>query len=115
MSISVSVDTTKLNEILAKLPGNRDTVVRAAAFHVLGNAVKRAPHKTGFLKGSGKVDTEKAGYVNVEFWAEYAAYVELGTHNADGSIRMAARPFLKPAVEAERQIFIDRIKKGLIT
>ena len=28
MSISVSVDTTKLDEIIAKLPGNRDKIIR---------------------------------------------------------------------------------------
>lgn len=110
MSVSVSVDTTKLNEIIAKLPGNRDKIVRAAAFHILGNAIPRAPYKTGFLRGSGRVNEDYAssGFVNVEFTAEYAAYVEFGTY------KMAARPFLKPAVEAEEKLLTQRIKDDLI-
>lgn len=108
MSFSVSLDTTKLNEIIAKLPGNRDKIVRAAAMHILGEARQRAPVKTGYLRDNSEV-VEGQGYTNVEFHAEYAAYVELGTH------KMAARPFLKPAVEAETDLLTKRIKDGLIT
>ncbi len=110
MSMSVSIDTTKLNELIAQVPGNRDQVVRATAFHVLGIAVEKAPRRTGFLKSTGNVNAEYAssGFVNVEFTAEYAAYVELGTS------RMAAQPYLKPAVEAEQQLFIERLKKGVV-
>ena len=43
MSFSVSLDTTKLNEIIAKLPGNRDKIVREAAVHILGQARMRTP------------------------------------------------------------------------
>lgn len=116
MSVSVRVDTKKLDEIIAKLPGNRDKIIRAAAAHILGEAVKRAPYKTGYLKSSGRVNTDYAssGFVNVEFTAEYAAYVEFGTHNADGSIRMPERPYLKPSVEDEAKLLEQRIKDGLI-
>ena len=117
MSISVSVDTTKLNEIIAKLPGNRDKIIKATAFHILGEAKKRAPVDTGFLRNSGGVNDDYfavGGFMNVEFTAEYAAYVELGTHNEDKSIRMPARPYLKPAVEAEAKLLEQRIKEGLI-
>ena len=110
MSISVSVDTTKLNAIIAALPGNRDQIIRATAQHILSVAVPRAPYRFGYLRNSGRVndDNVSSGYVNVEFTAEYAAYVELGTW------KMAARPFLKPAVEAEAKLLEDRIKEGLI-
>lgn len=110
MSISVKVDTAKLDEIVAKLPGNRDQIIRATAFHILGVAVPRAPYRFGYLRSSGRVNDEhsSSGYVNVEFTAEYAAYVELGTH------KMSARPFLKPAVEAETELLTKRIKEGLI-
>ena len=111
MSISVSVDTSKLNEIIAKLPGNRDKIIRATAFHILGVAVPRAPYRFGYLRSSGRVNDEhsSSGYVNVEFTAEYAAYVELGTY------KMAARPFLKSAVEAEAKLLEKRLKDELIT
>lgn len=110
MSISVSVDTSKLDAIIARLPGNRDKIVRATAFHILGEAQKRAPYKTGWLHDHAQVNTDYAssGFVNVEFTAEYAAYVELGTH------KMPGRPFLKNSVEAETELLTKRIKDGLI-
>jgi len=110
MSMSVSIDTTKLNEIIATVPGNKTAIVKGAAFHVLGSARKNAPVRTGWLRDHSDVNSEysKDGYYNVEFYAEYAAYVELGTK------KMAAQSFLKPAVESERQDFIDRLKKDLI-
>jgi len=107
MSFSVSLDTTKLNEIIAKLPGNRDKIVRAAAMHILGEARQRAPVRTGALRNNSQV-TDGRGYSNVEFNQEYAAYVELGTY------KMAAQPYLTPAVEAEAKLLEQRIKDGLI-
>lgn len=107
MSISVSVDTTKLDAIIARLPGNRDKIVRATASHILGEARKRAPVATGALRDNSEVVIGD-GYTNVEFRQEYAAYVELGTH------KMAAQPFLTPAVEAETKLLENRIKEGLI-
>lgn len=108
MSISVSVDTSKLDAIIAKLPGNRDKIIKAAAFHVLGEARKRAPVATGALRDNSEV-TDGDGYKNIEFHQEYAAYVELGTH------KMAAQPFLTPAVEAEAKLLEKRLKDELIT
>ena len=107
MSFSVSVDTSKLDEIIAKLPGNRDKIVKSTAMHVLGEARKRAPVKTGNLRNHSEV-TDGEGYANVEFQAEYAPYVELGTY------KMNARPFLTPAIEAEAKLLEKRIKEELI-
>ena len=110
MSISVSVDTTKLNEIIAKLPGNRDKIVKAVAFEVLREAQQKAPVDTGALRANADVNTKYAGdgIMSVEFYQEYAPYVELGTY------KMAARPFLKPAVEAGEKKLVSLIKEGLI-
>lgn len=107
MSISVSVDTSKLDEIIAKVPGNRDKIVRESAVHILRNARAKAPYRTGFLRDNSDVVTG-SGYTNIEFYAEYAGYVELGTR------RMYARPFLRTAVETERQLFIAKLKEGMI-
>ena len=110
MSISVSVDTTKLNEIIAKLPANRDKIVKAVAFEVLREAQQKAPVDTGALKANADVNTKYAGdgIMSVEFYQEYAPYVELGTY------KMAARPFLTPAVEAGEKKLVSLIKEGLI-
>ena len=107
MSFSVSVDTSKLNEIIAKLPGNRDKIVEDSAKHILGQARMKAPYKTGALRDDSLV-VKGSGYTNVEFYQEYAPYVELGTW------KMAAQPFLTPAVEAETKLLENRIKEGLI-
>ena len=107
MSFSVSLDTSKLDAIIKQLPGNRDKIVKAAAEHILGNARKKAPIDTGFLRNNSDV-VKGDGYYNVEFYAEYAPYVELGTY------KMYARPFLRTSVETERQGFINRLKKDLI-
>jgi HK97 gp10 family phage protein len=110
MSMSVSIDMTKLNQLIATVPGNKNTVVRSAAYHILGTARKNAPVKTGWLRDHSDVSEEYAasGYYNVEFYAEYAGYVELGTR------KMAGRPFLKNACEAERQGFIERLSKDVV-
>jgi HK97 gp10 family phage protein len=108
MSISVSVDTSKLNELLAAIPGNKDKAVRSTAFYILGEAVKSAPYRTGYLRSTGGVDTGYSNFVNVQFTAEYAAYVELGTY------KMAARPFLTPAVARGESKLVEQLKGGLI-
>ena len=107
MSISVSVDTTKLDEIIRTVPGNRAQIIKAAAFHILGNARKKAPVDTGALRDNSDA-VDYGDFWNVEFYAEYAPYVELGTY------KMYARPFLRTSVETERQNFIERLKKDLI-
>ena len=112
MSISVSVDTTKLNQLLATIPGNKDKAVRSAAFYILEDSQKSTAYtdRTGNLRGSGGVDLKYvgAGIVNVEYTAEYAAYVELGTY------KMAARPFLTPAVARGESKLVELLKEGLI-
>lgn len=110
MSFSVSLDISKLNEIVGSLKNNRDQVTKACAFYVLGEARQKAPVRTGFLKDNSAVNSQYAedGYQNVEFYAEYAPYVELGTH------KMRAKPFLTPAAEKGRERLVALIKEGLI-
>ena len=104
MGISVQIDTTKLDALIAKTPGNKDKIVRETAKHVLGVARDKAPYRTGWLRGFSGV-VPGGGGQTVEFNALYAGYVELGTY------KMGAQPFLKPAVEAETQLFIERLKE----
>ena len=108
MSISVSVDTSKLNELLAKVPGNKNEAVMGTAKYVLAEAKKNAPHRTGRLKTNSGLNQKYAGFVNVEFWQEYAGYVELGTW------KMAAQPFLTPAVNKGESRLIQLLKEGLL-
>jgi len=109
MSISVSVDTSKLNELLGKIPGNKQKAVRGAAWYILGESQKSNAYKnrTGYLRGSGRVNEAYGDFVNVEYGAEYAGYVEMGTR------KMGARPFLKPAVEKGESRLIQLLKEWL--
>lgn len=108
MSVSWKVDTTKLNELLKTVPGNRDRIVKESAYHVLGQAQKLAPVDTGALRSNANSMMKSEGKWSVEFYQEYAIYVELGTY------KMAARPFLGTAVELEAIRFQDKIKRELI-
>jgi HK97 gp10 family phage protein len=82
-------------------------IVKRAAIHILGNSRKKAPIKTGWLRSDSDVVPASGGQ-NVEFYADYAGYVELGTY------KMYARPFLRTSVETERQNFIESMKRDLI-
>lgn len=110
MSISVSVDTSKLNELLATIPGNKSKIVRSAALYILGESQKSNAYKnrTGYLRSSGAIDESYGDFVNVEYTAEYAGYVEMGTR------KMGARPFLKPAVEKGSERLVQLLKEGLL-
>lgn len=107
MSISVSVDTTKINKLLATIPGNKNVAVREAANYILGVARTLAPVRTGHLRSNSEVEGD-GGNSLIKFNAEYAAYVELGTR------KMAAQPFLTPAVNRGEKRLIELLKEGLL-
>lgn len=74
-------------------------VVRKSALDVEAQAKLRAPVDTGFLRNS--IHTEQSSDLRAEVivGAEYGLYIEYGTS------RMAAQPFLNPAVEFVRPAF----------
>ena len=112
MSFSVSLDVSKLNEIIGSLKENRDQVTKACAMYVLEESKKSSAYKnvTGKLRDNNAVSDAYAnsGYYNVEYYQEYAPYVELGTS------KMQARPFLTPAAEKGRERLVQLIREGLI-
>ena len=120
----VEVDTRKLNRLIRKIPGNVADAVASVAFAIEREAKINAPVDTGALRNSiyarigrngggnfseiaGQVssangdarvgelpqpENETTAYVGPS--VEYAVYVELGTS------KMAAQPYLTPAVNA---------------
>lgn len=110
----VRVDTNGINQILRRLPGNRDALVRRIAFEVEAEAKQLAPVDTGALKASIYTRTSNEqmpdvdegervelprppeGVAHVGPSVEYGVYQELGTSD------MAAQPYLTPAVEMVR-------------
>ena len=84
------------SKIPAKLANDRralKAVLGKIAADITEHARGAAPVDTGFLKNS--INFEVSDQMAIVFvGAEYGIYVELGT------VRMGARPYLGPAVEA---------------
>lgn len=127
----IKLDTRELDRIMKNLSINRDQMVRKIAFEVEAAAKQNAPVDTSAMRNSiytvtaqqdgygaasgaavganPKVATAphpapKEGAAHVGPSVEYAAYVELGTS------RMAAQPFLVPAVEQVGREYNDGSK-----
>jgi len=78
-------------------------VVRKAATDVLADAKVRCPVDTGALVNSGQMKMLAPLTAEVAFTTDYAHFVELGT------VKMAAQPYLTPAVEMMREPFFQAI------
>lgn len=81
-----------LPEIAAGVGPKIEKAVRAAAFATQSVAQQSAPVDTGNLRGSIRAEAVSPIEYRVVASAEYSVYVELGTH------KMAAQPFLDPAL-----------------
>lgn len=89
---SIKLDTEALDKYAASLGTNTDRALAAIAFQVLGIAKTKAPYDTGALSNSIEVEKAWGGYI-VKDGVEYGVFQELGTS------KMAAHPFMVPAVE----------------
>jgi HK97 gp10 family phage protein len=103
--VSVKLDTSVLDRMIAEHEREASQIVRAGAFAIEGHAKDKAPVDTGALKNSIEAE-ERSG--PLAWWVhdgvEYGIYQELGTS------RMAAQPFLTPAVEGVRKRWNDMWK-----
>jgi len=100
----VTLDTRRLDEIARGLDMNTDQVLMALAFQVEGEAKKRAPVDTGALRNSIMTNKKGKGWYWVQDGVEYGIYQEFGTR------KMAAQPFMVPAVEAVRRWLASKFK-----
>lgn len=100
MSVVVKIDLTRLNELRAELKPRAQEILAESAFNIQGGAQSRAPVDTGALRSS--IMAEQVGELawQIHDGVEYGIFQELGTS------RMAAQPFMVPAVEAERANFV---------
>lgn len=116
MTTRVFTDTTNLNRLIDRIPGNKRELVKSVAFQVEALAKMKAPVDTGALRNSIYVslqdshtppteatenlpvpDNDVTAFVGPS--VEYAIYQELGTSF------MEPQPFLLPALrEVERQL-----------
>ena len=119
--IKVKLDTARLDQIAKDLDKNRDQVLRLLAFDVEGGAKMFAPVDTGALMNSiytvakdydgysqaAAAAREKNPKVNLvrlpdpanDYTAHIGPCVEYGIYQEFGTHKMAAHPFMAPAVE----------------
>ena len=75
------------------------------------DAKRRCPVDTGRLRASLTTDVEREGKTTFVLKGgtnvEYASFVENGTS------RMAAQPFLRPAVDAKAKDVVDEIRESI--
>jgi HK97 gp10 family phage protein len=108
------IDTTRLNQILTRLPGNRRSAVRATAFAIERKAKPRTRYDTGALrssiyvrmgKGATALPAVEGDAERVELpepadddTAHVGPSVEYGLYQELGTAVMAGQAFLGPAV-----------------
>jgi HK97 gp10 family phage protein len=90
--------------ILAGMEAKAEVVVAKAAMDIQAHAQGRAPVDTGTLKNSIQATRMGTAHWRVVVGADYGLYVEYGTY------RMAAQPFLRPAIESVRPMFLAALK-----
>ena len=106
ISISVNLNAGDINSLVQKITDRLPQAIMAGAEAVADSARGMCPVDTGTLKGS--IDVSGNGNsAEVFAGADYAAYVELGTY------KMAAQPFLVPALAAAEGAVISAISGGL--
>ena len=101
---NIRLDTKVLDRLCRELDMNTNQVLRSIAFQVEGEAKNKAPVDLGALKGGIHVEPRGKNKYWVADAVEYGIYQELGTY------KMAAQPFMVPAVEKVRKYLADRFK-----
>jgi hypothetical protein len=135
MSVTIRLNTTVLDRMIAKVPGNVDRVVEEAAFTVEGYAkknirewplidtgallnsitkerIKPGLWEVGDFGGYTKKRKSRYGWHDISAGMEYAVYWELGHHNLFTRHYMRM-PFLGPALAQTATRFADMLAKGL--
>ena len=106
--MEVVVDLRGLQRFIAQARPTLEKVVLIAAHNVEGRAKELVPVDTGATKNSiipTPIDDGLGASIGPS--TTYAPWLEFGTH------RMAARPFMRPALEAENQPFQSAIIAAL--
>ena len=99
----------RIPALIAAVEANARTTVKAHADKIASDARARAPVATGYLRSSiQSVSVEAGKEAQIIVGAEYGRFVEYGTY------KMAAQPFLNPALEADKAASFADMGKGLI-
>ena len=124
MTDPVRMEIVNLDEFDAKLKRLGDALAETAVIRALtagaliieNDAKRKAPYKTGTLKRS--IHTERGDGMSVLIGTNvpYAARLEFGFMGADSRGRMyhqAARPYLRPAFDDNRDAAIREVGEAL--
>jgi len=101
------LDTRKLDQILRDLEPDASKIVNKYGTAITGEAAKGAPVDTGALRASLLSESklrEKLLFI-LQDGVEYGVFQELGTS------RMAAHPFVVPAILRWERRFLDAFKE----
>jgi HK97 gp10 family phage protein len=100
MGITIQVVSNRAPELQGRMRQRGGVIVAQTARRVEAGAKTLAPVDTGALKNSILASQVRDFTWEVGVGVAYAAYVEYGTS------RMAARPYLTPAAERQREPFL---------
>lgn len=93
INVRVNINHAALDGVIARLPAGQEAIADLAADTVVTKAKSIVPVRTGALQAS----IQKVGFGAeraVVADTNYAAFVEFGTR------KMAAQPYLRPALES---------------
>jgi HK97 gp10 family phage protein len=93
----------KGKELMRRMQDAQKTALEAAGIFIEGEAVVRCPVDTGNLRSS-LTHRVKGNEVQVGTNVEYAAHVEMGTEKAK------AQPYLRPAVDENKNKILRILK-----
>lgn len=97
------LDTKVLDGIVGQFDPRVDSAIRETALSAQGVAAIMAPYDTGALSNSLHIEKVQDGVYDLADGVNYGIYNELGTY------KMAAHPFVVPAVEGERGRIVSRL------
>ena len=105
---SIKIDDKRLKRYIKEKPDEIKDVIKVAAFNIEKDGKRRVVVDTGATKSSIAVTFEDDGFsAEIGPTTEYAPHIEFGTS------KMAARPFMIPALESERKPFLAAIEARL--
>ena len=107
MNLTVTADTSGLDNLATQTTDRLKDVLRIAAFQVEKTAKHLVPFDTGDTEGSIMPDFDDLDRLEVRIGpsTDYAPFLEFGSHGG----RSKARPFMTPALENQRRAFISAI------
>jgi HK97 gp10 family phage protein len=111
--VSVKLDTKVLDALVSNADMTAEQANSQTAFAIAGKAAMNAPYLTGALSAGITAEPEEVFLATGATPGAWVARdsVNYGIYNETGTYKMAAHPFMVPAVESERQAHIQRLAK----